>query len=137
MLQTCSATSMAASVPMRFAPVKYPTITPVRQFSGKNAENSRRDGKTSGFPIQFCAIIGAKKKTAAATHTLKIRLYAVQPDRTQVILWGRFLPICSAVKYIVAVRMPAIPATNAMEPTLITSCKRPMPSAPIREDKYT
>ena len=30
---------------------------------------------------------------------------------------------------------PAIPATMAREPTLITSCKRPMPAAPMRPDR--
>ena len=70
-------------------------------------------------------------------QVLKRMLYTTHPDKTHRVFPGRPWPSSSAVKYIVAVRMPAIPATKAMPPTLRTSCNSPMPSAPIREDRNT
>ena len=61
MEQSCSATSTAASVPMRLAAVKYPVITEHRQLTGRNAASSRRAGAVSVFPIQLSASFGAAK----------------------------------------------------------------------------
>ena len=43
----------------------------------------------------------------------------------------------SAVRYMVEVRMPPIPAVIASMDTDKTNCRRPIPAAPICPDKYT
>ena len=71
MEHSCSATSTAARVPMRLAAVKYPLITPLRHTAGKNTANSRREGITCTFPIQWVAIRGAPRNSPAATVPLQ------------------------------------------------------------------
>ena len=44
---------------------------------------------------------------------------------------GLFLPNSSAVRYMVAVRIPAMPAVMDSPPTESTSCSSPTPAAPI------
>lgn len=135
--RACSATSTAARVPMRLAAVKYPTITPVRQHTGKKAANSRTAGVASILPIQFSDIQGARICKHKPIVQLKIRLYMVQPEITQVTFLGRPLPSSSAVRYMVAVRIPAMPAVIARLPTESTNCRRPIPAAPIRPERNT
>ena len=137
MEQSCSATSTAARVPIFWAAVKYPVITPHRQLTGRKAASSRRASSVRISPIQLSAITGAKKVSSRATAPLHRMLYRIQPESTQVTFWDRCFPSSSAVRYMVAVRMPAIPATIAMLPTDSVSCSRPMPAAPIREERYT
>ena len=137
MEHSCSAASTAASVPMRFAAVKYPVMTPHRQETGRNAANSRREFTVRRSPIQFSASVGARKYRAAATAVLHRMLYTKQPDKTQVTFPGRFFPSSSAVRYMAAVRTPAMPVTMARLPTDMVSCKRPTPAAPMRPEIYT
>ena len=51
--------------------------------------------------------------------------------------WGFPLPNSSAVRYMVAVRIPAMPATMARFPKDSTSCNSPIPAAPMWRDRYT
>ena len=134
---SCSATSTAARVPMRLAAVKYPVMTPHRQVTGRNAANSRRESTVRTSPIQRSASAGAKKKRTADTAALQRMLYKKQPESTQVTFPGRFRPSSSAVRYMAAVRTPAIPATMARFPTDMVSCSSPTPAAPIRPEMYT
>ena len=73
----------------------------------------------------------------ALMAALQRMLYKKQPERTQTVVSARFLPSCSAVKYMAVVRIPAMPAVIARPPTLITSCSKPTPAAPIRALMYT
>ena len=87
--------------------------------------------------IQYRAMSGAEKKTKPPTAVLKHILYRKQAERTQVTFCARFFPSSSAVRYMVAVRIPAIPATMERLLTDMTSCNSPTPAAPIRLDIYT
>ena len=58
-----------------------------------------------------------------------------QAERIRPTFWGRAFPSSSAVRYMVAVRMPPMPATMERLPTDITSCKRPIPAAPMRRER--
>ena len=49
--------------------------------------------------------------------------------------WGWPFPSSSAVRYMVAVRMPAMPATMLRLPTDSTSCSSPIPAAPMQRDR--
>ena len=80
---------------------------------------------------------GAIANTRPPTAVLKQMLYKKQADRIQVTFKYCFLPSSSAVRYMVAVRMPAIPATMDRLLTDMTSCRRPTPEAPIRPEIYT
>jgi hypothetical protein len=64
-------------------------------------------------------------------------LYRKHPERIHGILFLFFLPSASAVRYIVPVLIPAIPAIMERLPTLMTNCKKPIPEAPIRPERYT
>ena len=64
-------------------------------------------------------------------------LYRKHAESTRVTFRGWCLPSSPAVRYMVAVRMPPIPATMARFPTDRVSCSSPMPSAPILRDRYT
>ena len=61
----------------------------------------------------------------------------MQDESTQVTFFGFFRPSSSAVRYMAAVRMPAIPATMARLPTDMVSCKSPTPAAPSLAEIYT
>ena len=69
-VHSCSATSTAASVPIRLAPVKYPTMTPVRQLTGRNTANKRKESTVFGFPIHFSERKGANVYRNNATAEL-------------------------------------------------------------------
>ena len=135
MEHSCSQTSTAARVPIRFSAVKYPVITAHRQEAGRNAASSRSAGTVSGFPIQPSASRGAIRYRSTATAPLQRMLYRKQADRIRDTLSGLFLPSSSAVRYMAAVRTPAMPATMAKEPTDKTSCNSPMPAGPMRPER--
>ena len=70
----------------------------------------------------------------AAEHT---RLYLEHPVSTARTPCSRFRPSSSAVRYIEQVRMPAEPRVKNRPVTASTSCKRPIPAAPVRLERYT
>ena len=66
---------------------------------------------------------------------LKQILYRKHPDSTHGTFFAFPQPSSSAVRYMVAVRMPPMPATMARLPTLMVNCSNPMPAAPMTADR--
>ena len=74
MERACSATSTAASVPIRLAAVKYPVMTAQRQVTGRKTANSRNASNVRISPIQLDAIHGANRYSRNATVKLNAML---------------------------------------------------------------
>ena len=134
---SCSATSTAASVLMRPAAVKYPVITPHRQLTGMTQASNRIAPTVCISPIQLTATTGAKQYRRMETVLLQRMLYNKHTDSMWRMFSGLSRPNSPAVKYMVAVRIPAMAAVIAIPPTESTSCKRPTPAAPIFPDMKT
>ena len=129
--------STQARVVIRLAAVKYPVRHPHRHTRGRNRAYSRRAGRLLISPIQSCAIKGDARYRQSATTPLKIRAYTPQTRRIRLTFSGLRRPSSSAVRYMVEVRMPPMPAVIASMPTDSTNCNRPTPAGPIRPETYT
>ena len=81
---------------------------------GRKLAKSRIAPMVPASPIQWVAKKGAEINSPREMIPLHKMLYRKQPDNTQLTFCACLRPSSSAVKYIVAVRTPAIPAVLSL-----------------------